>query len=86
MMEKFTDEDIDLLDVRGVLVEILEKDPIIGMPIDSISNDLRAWAETLKVDVKLWTILKYVEFPDQANIVYEIPEEYRNRNIWDSSL
>lgn len=77
MMEKFTDEDIDLLDVRGVLVEILEKDPIIGMPIDSISNDLRAWAETLKVDVKLWTIRKYVEFPDQANIVYEIPEEYR---------
>lgn len=77
MMGKFTDEDIDPLDVRGVLAEIFEKDPIIGMPIDSISNDLRAWAETLKVDVKLWIIRKYVEFQDPNNIVYEIPEEYR---------
>jgi hypothetical protein len=77
MLEKFTDEEIDLLDVRGVLAEIFEKDPIIGMPIDSISNDLRAWAETLRVDVKLWTIRKYVEFQDSTNVAYEIPEEYQ---------
>jgi len=77
MMEKFTDENISTLDVRGVLAEIFNTPPIIGMPIDSISQDLRAWAETLKVDVKLWTIRKYVDFSDSSNIVYEIPEEYR---------
>ncbi|MFQ5793812.1 MAG: hypothetical protein ACE5JP_02030 [Candidatus Bipolaricaulia bacterium] len=77
LMEKFTDEGIDPIDVRGVLSELFEKDPIVGMPIDSISNDLRAWAETLRVDVKLWTIRKYVDFNDSSNIVYEIPEEYR---------
>jgi hypothetical protein len=77
MLEKFTDEEIDLLDVRGVLAEIFEEAPIIGMPIDSISNDLRAWAETLRVDVKLWTIRKYVEFQDSTSVAYEIPEEYQ---------
>jgi hypothetical protein len=77
LMEKFTDEGIDPLDVRGVLLEIFEKNPIVGMPIDAISNDLRAWAETLKVDVKLWIIRKYVDFSDSSNITYEIPEEYK---------
>ena len=56
-MEKFTDEDIDTIDVRRVLGEILEGEPIIGMPIDAVSNDLRAWAETFRVKVP-WCITR----------------------------
>jgi hypothetical protein len=77
LMEKFADEGIAPLDVRGVLSEIFENDPVVAMPIDFISNDLKAWAETLKVDVKLWTIRKYVNFRDSSDIAYEIPEEYK---------
>lgn len=76
-MEKFTDECIDAIDVRRVLGEILEGEPIIGMPIDAVSNDLRAWAETFRVKVKLWIIRKYIEFGKPENVIFEIPEEYR---------
>jgi len=63
-------------EIRGVLGEIFGKPPIIEMPIDSISNDLRDWAETLKVTVKLCIVRKYVESGNSENIIYEIPEEY----------
>ena len=62
VMEIFADENIDTIDIRRVLDEILETEPIIGMPIDSVSNDLREWAATLKTDVRLWIVKKYVEF------------------------
>ncbi len=75
--EKFDDEEIKEIDIRKVLGEILEKAPIIGIPIDAVTNDLRDWAETLKNDVKLWIVRKYVEFGNPKNIAYEIPEEYR---------
>ena len=75
--EKFDDESIKEIDIRKVLGEILEKAPIIGIPIDAVTNDLRDWAETLKNKVKLWIVRKYVEFGDPKNIAYEIPEEYR---------
>lgn len=75
--EKFDDEDIKEIDIRKVLGEILEKAPIIGMPIDAVTNDLREWAATLKNDVKLWIVRKYVQFENPKNIAYEIPEEYR---------
>jgi hypothetical protein len=75
--EKFDDEGIKEIDIRKVLGEIFEKAPIIGMPIDAVTNDLREWAATLKNDVKLWIVRKYVEFGNPKNIAYQIPEEYR---------
>jgi len=75
--EKFEDEGIKEIDIRKVLGDIFEKAPIIGMPIDAVSNDLREWAETLKNDVRLWIVKKYSQFGAPANIAYEIPEEYR---------
>ena len=60
-----------------MLSEILDKEPIVGVPIDSISNDLRDWARTLKYNVKLWIITKYVEFGNPQNIAYEFPEEFK---------
>jgi hypothetical protein len=77
LIEKFFDEGIKEIDIRGVLSEILSRKPVIGMPIDHISNDLKDWSATLKVDVKLWIVRKYVEFGNAENIMYEIPEEYK---------
>lgn len=77
ILEKFEDEGIQEIDIRKVLADILDKPPILGMPIDSVSADLKEWAETLKVDVRLWIVRKYTEFGNSKNVMYEIPEEYR---------
>ncbi len=75
--EKFSEQQIKEIDVRKVLEEILNNEPIIGLPIDSISGDLKEWARTLKYNVKLWLISKYVDFNDKKSIVYEFPEEFK---------
>lgn len=75
--DKFTEQGVADIDIRLVLGEILEKKPVIGMPIDAVSRDLQEWATTLKNEVKLWIVRKYVEFGHPENIMYEIPEEYR---------
>ncbi len=75
--EKFEDEGIKDIDIRKVLGDIFEKPPIIGMPIDNVSTDLREWAETLKNDVRLWIVKKYSQFGAPEIIAYDIPEEYR---------
>lgn len=75
--EKFTNLNISSVDARKVIRDILEKDPIIGIPIDHIPNDLRDWAKQQKHKVKLWLISKYSEFGNSANIVFEFPEEFK---------
>lgn len=75
--EKFDEQKIKEINVRKVLSDILNKEPIIGLPIDAISGDLKEWARTLKYNVKLWTITKYVDFNDKESIVYEFPEEFK---------
>ncbi len=62
-------------EIRDILEEIFGKSPIIGMPIDSISNDLRDWTETLKSNVKLCIVKQYVDSENSENKIYEIPEE-----------
>lgn len=74
--EKFDEQRIKAINVRKVLGEILNKEPIIGLPIDAISGDLKEWARTLRYNVKLWTITKYVDFNDKDSIAYEFPEEF----------
>lgn len=75
--EKFEDLNIAAINVRQVVGDILETDPIIGVPIDGITNDLRDWARTLKYKVKLWVVSKFVEFNRPENIVFEFPEEFK---------
>ncbi|TWU42932.1 hypothetical protein Q31b_19650 [Novipirellula aureliae] len=77
LQDKFAEQGIEPIDYRQALAEIVASDPIIGMPIDAVKNDLREWAATLKVDVRLWIVQKYVEFNNPNNVVYEIPEEFR---------
>jgi hypothetical protein len=75
--EKFEDLNIAAINVRQVVGDILETDPIIGVPIDGITNDLRDWARTLKYKVKLWVVSKFVELNNPTNIVFEFPEEFK---------
>ena len=75
---KFEEEDIEPIDIRKVLDEILSTQPLLGMPIDAVSADLREWASTsVKLETKLWIVRKHVDLADPKNIIYELPEEYR---------
>lgn len=76
LQERFTEEGIHQIDIRRILAEILAKEPILAMPIDAVKNDLKEWAATLRIPVKLWIVRKYVEFGRPENIMYEIPEEF----------
>ncbi len=75
--EKFDDLDIDKYKLGIILNEILEKPPLIGLPIDNISDDLTDWAKTLKNPVNIWLIKKYIEVGNPGNVIYELPEEYK---------
>jgi len=75
--DKFAEAKIKEIDIRKVVDDILCAPPIIGMPIDAVSTDLRQWAETLRNDVRLWVVKKYAEFGRSERVAYEIPEEYR---------
>ena len=75
--EKFDELNIAEINVRQVLGDILETDPVIGVPIDGVTNDLRDWARTLKYKVKLWLVNKFVEFNNPLNVVFEFPEEFK---------
>jgi hypothetical protein len=73
--EKFNSLAIPTVDVRKVIRDILEGNPIIGIPIDTIPNDLRDWSYQQKHEVKLWIVRKFAEFRNSANIIYELPEQ-----------
>lgn len=75
--EKFNELDIAEIDVRQVVGDILENEPIIAVPIDGVTNDLREWARTLKFKVKLWVINKFVGLNESSNIIFEFPEEFK---------
>lgn len=77
LKEKFADEGISEIDIRKVVGEIFEQDPIVGMPIDAVTQDLKGWAATLRNDVKLWTVRKFVQLGSPDVIAYDIPEEYK---------
>jgi len=76
LQDRFGDEGIHAIDIRQVLAEILAKEPIVAMPIDAVKSDLKEWAATLRIPVKLWIVRKYVEFGRPENVMYEIPEEF----------
>ncbi len=61
--------------INETMTEVFDKEPLIGMPIDSVSTDLKNWAKTLKASVKLCIVKKYVENENPENVIYEIPDE-----------
>lgn len=73
----FDEQGIPAIDVHQVVAGIFQTEPIVALPIDEISKDLRLWAEQLKVEVRLWTIRKLVDFDEPNRVAYEIPDEFR---------
>ena len=51
LQDKLAEQNIELIDFHRILAEILAADPIIGIPIDRITNALHEWVATLKVNV-----------------------------------
>ncbi|MGA3016904.1 MAG: hypothetical protein ABSF62_07270 [Bryobacteraceae bacterium] len=76
-LRKFKDFDIREIDIRQFLADIFAGNPIVGIPIDEVGSDLREWAKTVRVEVRLWVVRKLVEFENPNNVIYEVPEEYR---------
>jgi len=75
--EKFQELGIKEIHIRKYLQDILENKPVIGIPIDNLSNDLREWARTLKYNVELWVIEKFIELRNSSNVIYQFPEEFK---------
>lgn len=38
---------------------------------------MKDWSRTLRYNVKLWIVRKFVEFKNAQNIIYEFPEEFK---------
>ena len=72
--EKFTNLGISSVNVRKVIRDILQEDPIIGIPIDSIPNDLKDWARQQRHKVKLWIVNKFVELNNTSILFLNFPK------------
>ena len=74
-LQKLTQElGISELSVHGHVKSILDRPPIVAIPIDSIPQDLRDWATTLRNTVYIWEIHKFVD-PESDRIFYSVPDE-----------
>ena len=67
-----SDLKIQLIHVHGFVQKILEKDPIVSLPIDYSPSDLEEWAESLKVDVQIQHIEKYMN--GKGEVLYDFPD------------
>ena len=65
--------DIEEINIHGTINKILKSPPIVALPIDFIPNDLKDWSKTLKVEVIVWLVEKYVDI--NGNILFSIPEK-----------
>lgn len=69
------EEGVDRLHVHGHLEAILSKAPTVALPIDGVPKDLEHWIETLKNDVKVWLLEKYVSADGHEDILYSLPDD-----------
>jgi hypothetical protein len=65
--------DIEEINIHGTINKILQSPPIVALPIDFIPNDLKDWTKTLKVEVIVWLVEKYVDI--NGNVLFSIPEK-----------
>ena len=65
--------DIKEINIHGTINNILKSSPIVALPIDFIPNDLKGWTKTLKVEVIVWLVEKYVDI--NGNVLFSIPDK-----------
>jgi hypothetical protein len=58
--------------VYGFVQKILEKDPIVSLPIDYSPSDLEECASMQKVDVQIQRIEKYMN--GKGEVLYDFPD------------
>ena len=73
LKNKFKDQGVDEVDIRKVLEDILAKPPIVVVPIDKISADLKRSVKKIKNEVILLEIEKYIN-KETGEVIYGIPE------------
>lgn len=73
--EIFDELGIEQLAIHGRLHNILNKAPLIAIPIDAIPTDLKDWVQTLRHEARIWVIEKYVDAADPSRVLYSIPDE-----------
>lgn len=74
LMESVEELGVSHIDLHALVEEILEKPPLVAIPIDGVPDDLKAWAVTLKNEVLIWEIEKYLQ-PETNKILYSLPKE-----------
>lgn len=67
-----SDLKIRLINIHGLVQKILEKDPIVSLPIDYSPSDLEEWASLQKVDVQIQHIEKYMN--SAGEVLYDFPD------------
>lgn len=67
-----SDLKIRLINIHGLVLKILEKDPIVSLPIDYSPSDLEEWASLQKVDVQIQHIEKYMN--SAGEVLYDFPD------------
>ena len=65
--------DIEEINIHGKINNILKSSPIVALPIDFIPNDLKDWTKTLKVEVIVWLVEKYIDI--NGNVLFSIPDK-----------
>jgi hypothetical protein len=65
---------ISAIHMHKKIADIVKNNPIVAIPIDDEPADLREWAHTLKHEVRVWLIKKYVS-DNSKDILYSIPDE-----------
>ena len=73
---EFDEHGIQQIDVRSVVNSILSQQPVVAIPVDVISRDLRLWAEQQRAEVRLWEIRKLVGFDNPTQIACEMPDDF----------
>lgn len=67
-----SDLKIQQIHVHGFVQKILEKDPIVSLPIDYSPSDLEEWASMQKVEVQIQHIEKYMN--GKGEVLYDFPD------------
>ena len=75
LREALTEElGLEQISFFACVTDILRTRPTVAIPIDEIPDDLMEWANTLKHEVRVWRIQKYVGRPEN-DVLYGFPEE-----------
>jgi hypothetical protein len=77
--EKFFKLGIKEIYIYKLFSEILDKDPIIYIPIDSVKSDLKNFLSSFFYKTQVNVLAKYVELNDSEDIIYGFKEFSKTR-------